>query len=225
MYRILLLSEEGEKSCRVKDYLQISGCVVREVFIKPELVYEELVRQADLVLLHCHQAERYFHVCEEVRAATQKPLLVLSDNDDEWAKIRMFQAGANDYLVEPAAQGEFIARVKGNIACYRRLTGTLGCIKIRDLEIEIFNRRVWFCGKEIKMTPREFDVLLFMAQNPEEVLSKDDIFHAIWNEQEGEGYYNCVAVYIKRLRKKLEPDPMHPQYIETVWGVGYRFRE
>lgn len=225
MYRILLLLEEGEASCRVKDYLQISGCVVREVAMKPDLVYEEAVRKTDLIILYCNQAERYFIVCEKIRYITQKPLIVLSKNDDEWAKIRMFQAGINDYLVEPVAQGELIARVKGNIACYRRLTGRFGHIRIRELEIEMLNRRVRFQGKELRMTPREYDVLLFLAQNKEEVLTKEDIFHAIWNVDEGEGYYNCVAVYIKRLRKLLEKNPEEPKYIETVWGVGYRIRE
>lgn len=225
MYRILLLLEKEGIYCRVKDYLQISGCVVKEVLVTPELAYEKLVRQTDLIMLCCEQAERLFCVCENVRSVTEKPLLVLSENDDEWAKIRMFQAGVNDYLVEPVAQGELIARVKGNINCYRRLTGTLGYIKIRDLEIEIFNRRVWLCGKEIKLTPREFDILLFMAQNTEEVMTKDDIFQAVWGVQQGEGCYNGIAVYIKRLRKKIEADPAFPQYIETVWGVGYRFRE
>ena len=223
MYRILLLLEKGEESCRVKDYLQISGCTVKEAVIVPELVYEEVVRHIDLVILYCNQAERFFNACEKIRYVTQKPLIVLSKNDDEWAKIRMFQAGVNDYLVEPVAQGELIARVKGNIACYRRLTGRLGHIRVRELEIEMLNRRVRFRGEELKMTPREFDVLLYLAQNKEEVLTKNDIFNAIWNE-EGDGYYNCVAVYIKRLRKMLEKNPKDPKYIETVWGVGYRFR-
>ena len=211
--------------CRVRDYLQISGCMVREAVMKSDLVYEEVLRKTDLVILYCNQAERYFNVCEKIRYITQKPLIVLSKNDDEWAKIRMFQAGINDFLVEPVAQGELVARVKGNIACYRRLTGKFGHIHIRELEIEMLNRRVRFQGKELRMTPREFDVLAYLAQNKEEVVTKEEIFNAIWDMDEGEGYYNCEAVYVKRLRKMLEKNPAEPKYIETVWGVGYRFRE
>lgn len=224
MYRVLLLLDEGENSDRVRDYLQISGCIVQEVLLTPELVYKDLVRQPDLFIICSKRAGELAAACGELRAVTQKPVLVLSEEDDEWAKIKMFQAGINDYLVQPVAQGELIARVKGNIACYRRLTGGLRHIKNRELEIEIYKRRVYLSGEELKMSAREFDVLLFMAQNPDEVLSKEDIYHAVWEFEEGEGTYNCVAIYIKKLRQKLETDPENPRFIETVWGVGYRFR-
>ena len=194
LYRILLLLEKSEEDCRVKDFLQISGCTVKEALVERDMEYRELVVRMDLVILYCRHAEHFFGVCKEVREATQKPLLILTKDNDEWAKIKMFQAGVNDYLVEPIPQGELVARVKGQIACFRRLTGSFGYINNRDLEIEVFNRKVKLCGKEAKMTPREFDVLLFLAQNPEEVLTKEDIFHAIWDAEEGEGCYNGVAI-------------------------------
>lgn len=224
MYRILLLVEQAKEACRIRDYLRISGCNVRETEIQPQLDYEVLVRKIDLVVLYCEHSERLFGVCEEMRKATRIPILVLSENEDEWAKIRMFQAGADDYLVEPIPQGELIARVKANVACYRRLTQPLGYIKIRGLEVEVFTRRVRVDGKEIMLTAREFDVLLIMASNPDRVFTKEDIYMAIWEEEDLQGYYNPVAVYVNKIRNKIEKDPNAPQYLETVWGVGYRLR-
>ncbi|MDO5155479.1 MAG: response regulator transcription factor [Eubacteriales bacterium] len=224
MYRILLLEEDQEASCRVRDYLRISGCMIREVVLTSGLDYSDLMRKIDIVLLHCKHSEQLFYVCEELRTVSQLPVIVLSENPDEWAKIRMFQAGVDDYLVEPLSQGEMVARIKAHVNCYRRLTQPFGYIKVRGLEIEIFTRRVRINGKEIELTAKEFDVLLVLARSPEHVFTKDEIFSLIWQEDLGDGYYNSVAVYIKKLRRKIEKDQNNPQYIETVWGVGYRMR-
>lgn len=225
MYRILLLEEERDQSCRIRDYLQISGFSVREVEIESGVDYSVVTKRVDIVVLFCKHSERLFHVCEEVRNVTLIPILILSENSDEWAKIRMFQAGADDYLIDPVPQGELIARVKANVACYRRLTRPFGYIKVRGLEIEVFTRKVKVEGVPVKLTAREFDLLLFLAQNSEHVFTKNDLYNAIWKEENSESYYNAVAVYIKRLRNKIEEDPENPQYIETIWGVGYRFRD
>jgi DNA-binding response OmpR family regulator len=96
---------------------------------------------------------------------------------------------------------------------------------VRGLEIEVFTRKVKVEGVPVKLTAREFDLLLFLAQNSEHVFTKNDLYNAIWKEENSESYYNAVAVYIKRLRNKIEEDPENPQYIETIWGVGYRFRD
>jgi len=225
MFRVLLLMEERDKSCRVRDYLRISGCMVREQELGGEEEYLREPYKTDAVVLHCKHSEQLFGVCEKVRETTLLPMIVLSENEDEWAKIRMFQAGVDDYLVEPFSQGEMIARIRAHVNCYRRLTQPFGYIKIRGLEIEVFTRRVRIDGREIELTAREFDVLLMLAREPEHVYTKNEIYNAIWREENGEGYYNSVAVYVKKLRKKIEDDPDNPQYLETVWGVGYRMRE
>lgn len=224
MYRILLLEEEQGASCRVRDFLRISGCLVRDIILGPGLEYDDLLRKIHAIILHSQHAERLFHVCEELRLITQLPILVLSENEDEWAKIRMFQAGVNDYLVEPLSQGEMIARLKAHVDCYQRLTQPFGYLKIRELEIEMFTRRVRMSGNEVDLTAKEFDVLLALARNPDQVLSKDELYSMIWRDSLGNGYSNSVAAYIKKLRRKIEEDFDNPQYIETVWGVGYRLR-
>lgn len=224
MYRIFLLHEIPEEYCRIKDYLQLSGCEVTEGIIKQYPEFEEVIQTVNLVLMSCDDVEAGFKACEGIREMTQIPIIVLSKNDDEWVKIKMFQSGADDYLVEPFAQGELMARIRAHIMRYKRLTRPFGYIKVRGLEIEAFSRKVLLDGREIDMTLKEFDVLLYLAQCPNQVVTKEEIYEAVWKDELGQGYYNSVAVHVKRIRRKIEEDPENPKYIETVWGVGYRFR-
>lgn len=224
LYRIFLLQKMPEEYCRIKDYLQLSGCEVVEGVFDQISHYEEIIGNVDLVLVSCDDAEANFKVCRGIREMTQIPIIVLSKEDDEWVKIKMFQSGADDYLVEPFSQGELIARIQAHIIRYKRLTRPFGYIQVRGLEIEVFSRRVLVDGKEIFMTVKEFDVLLYLAQRPNQAVAKEEVYEAVWQDELGEGYYNSVAVHVKRIRKKIEKDPENPKYIETVWGMGYRFR-
>lgn len=224
MYHILLLHEVLEEPCKIKDYLQLSGYDVMEGVLEQGTEYEKQVQHKDLILLCCNEAEPYFMVCEGMRRLTQIPIIVLTEKDDEWEKIKMFQAGVDDYLVEPFKQGEIVARVQAHITRYKRLTRPFGLIQVRGLCIEVFSRRVLLNGEEVFFTAREFDVLLYLAHRPNEVVRKEELYTAIWEDELGEGYYNSVAAYIKKVRRKIEADPENPQIIETIWGVGYRFR-
>ena len=114
--------------------------------------------------------------------------------------------------------------MQAHIARYRRLTRPFGYIRVRGLCIEVLSRRVLLDNEEVFFTAREFDVLLYLAQRADEVVSKQDLYIAVWEDQLGDGYYNSVSAYIKKIRKKIERDPENPQYIETIWGIGYRFR-
>lgn len=224
MYCIFLLHEMQGEYCRTKDYLQLSGCEVTEGDLGGISRYAESIQEMDLILLSCNYAETGFTACEKLREVTQLPIIVLSENNDEWAKIKMFQSGADDYLVEPFSQGELMARIKAHIIRYKRLTRPFGYIQVRGLEIETISRRVFLDGKEVFMTLKEFDVLLYLAQCPNRVVAKKEIYEAVWKDELGDGYYNSVAVHVKRIRKKIEDDPENPRYIETIWGIGYRFR-
>ena len=224
LYHIFLLHKMPEEYCRIKDYLQLSGCEVTEGGFDQISRYEKVIEDADLVLISCDDSESNFKVCERIREMTQSPIIILSREDDEWVKIKMFQSGADDYLVEPFSQGELMARIQAHIIRYKRLTRPFGYIQVRGLEIEVFSRRVLVDGKEIVMTVKEFDVLLYLAQRPNQAVTKEEVYEAVWQDELGEGYYNSVAVHIKRIRKKIEEDPENPKYIETVWGMGYRFR-
>lgn len=224
LYRIFLLQKTREEYCRIKDYLQLSGCEVTEGVLDQTTCNEEMVENVDLVLINGDDVESNLKTCRKIREMTQIPIIILSKEDDEWVKIKMFQSGADDYLVEPFSQGELIARIQAHIIRYKRLTRPFGYIQVRGLEIEVFSRRVIVDGKEIFMTVKEFDVLLYLAQRPNQAVSKEEVYEAVWQDELGEGYYNSVAVHVKRIRKKIEKDPENPKYIETVWGIGYRFR-
>lgn len=224
MYHILLLHDMQGEPCKLKDYLQLSGYDVMEGGLNRMSESEKKIQNADLILLYCNEVSLHFEVCEKIRAHTQVPVIVLSKTDDEWEKIKMFQSGADDYLVEPFKQGEIVARVQAHISRYKRLTRPFGRIQVRELSIEVLSRRVLINNEEVFFTAREFDVLLYLAQRANEVVRKEDLYAAVWEDELGEGYYGSVSAYIKKIRRKIEVNPESPKFIETIWGIGYRFR-
>lgn len=225
MYHILLLYEAAKEADRVKDYLQLSGCEVVEGSLEHAAKYRTILYDMDAILLYCDAMKPCYEICGRIRKLTQIPILVLSGEGDEWEKIKMFQAGADDYLVEPILQGEMVARLKTHVERYRRLTRPFGYIEVKGLLIDAFSRRITLNGKEILLRAKEFDILLYLAQRPNKVITKQEIYSMIWEDDVvSGGYYNSVAVHIKRIRQKIEEDPENPKFVETVWGVGYRFR-
>ncbi len=154
------------------------------------------------------------------------PILVLSAKTDETDKIRALNLGADDYMTKPFSMGEFVARVKGHIKIYEKLSGNgkkTNVINIHNLTIDKDDRRVFVNGKELGFTQREYELLLFMAENPNRVFSKDMLFEKIWGF-DALSDTTTVTVHVSKIRDKIEADPAKPQFIETVWGVGYRFK-
>lgn len=223
LYQILLLHNMAKSECRIKDYLQLSGCGITEVSLDTFILTEEMLQRKDLILLCCDNMEFYFEVVEQIREITQMPIIVLCESDDEWMIIKSFQCGADDYIIYPVKQSELIARVRARIERYRRLSRPFGFIQCRGLLIEINSRKVILNGEEIEMTVKEFDLLLCLAQRPGEVLSKEQLYEMVWKDELADGYYNSVAVQIKKVRRKIEEDMDNPKFIQTVWGIGYRF--
>ena len=225
MYHVLLLCEAAKEADRVRDYLQLSGCEVVEGSLEHAAKYRKILYDMDAILLYCDVLKPCYEICGRLRNLTQIPIVVLSGEGDEWEKIKMFQAGADDYLVEPILQEEMVARLKTHVERYRRLTRPFGYIEVKGLFIDAFSRRITLNGKEILLRAKEFDILLYLAQRPNKAVTKQEIYSMIWDDDmEVGGYYNSVAVHIKRIRQKIEEDPENPKFVETVWGVGYRFR-
>lgn len=224
MYHVFLMYEKLEEKYRISSYLQLSGCKVLEGEVKKAASYEKMILESDLVLIYHGQTEECIQVCEFIRMLTQIPVIIMSKEDDEWVKIRLFQAGIDDYIVEPCPQGELLARIQARINRHKSLVKPFGYIENGELVIDSLDRRVIMRGVEVFMTVKEFDMLLYLARRPNQVITKEEIFSGVWSDELGSGYYNAVAAYVNRLRKKIESDPNNPQYIETVWGVGYRFR-
>ena len=152
---------------------------------------------------------------------------MVSAKKDDIDKIRGLGLGADDYMTKPFSPSELVARVKAHLARYERLIGTgvqeNDIIEIRGIKIDKTARRVWVNGEEKNFTTKEFDLLTFLAQNPNRVFTKDELFREIW-DMESVGDIATVTVHIKKIREKIEYNTAKPQYIETIWGVGYRFK-
>ena len=172
-----------------------------------------------------------FHICRRIREEKEVPILMVSAKREDMDKIRGLGLGADDYIIKPFSPTELVARVKAHITRYERLMGKAQqkaadgeVIRSGDLEIYVDKHRVYVKGKEIALTNREFELLVFLAKHPGLVFSRDRLFERVWG-LDAEGDTATVMVHINRIREKIEPDPAKPIYIETVWGAGYRFKE
>ena len=168
-----------------------------------------------------------FEICRKIREQKNLPIIMVSAKKDDIDKIRGLGLGADDYMTKPFSPSELVARVKAHLARYERLVNSNvqenDIIEIRGIKIDRTARRVWIDGEEKNFTTKEFDLLTFLAQNPNHVFTKEELFKEIW-DMESIGDIATVTVHIKKIREKIEKQSSKPQYIETIWGVGYRFK-
>lgn len=210
-----------------RDYLEASGYAA-EITASGKSGLE-MARANDyaLVLLDVMLPEmRGFEVCRLLRREKNVPIIMVTAKKEDVDKIRGLGLGADDYVVKPFSPSELIARVRAHIEMHRRLLDEKHeeALIVRDLKILPLSRRVFVKDKEITLTNREYELLLFLASRPDVVFSRETLFEKIWGE-DSYGETATVTVHINRIREKIERDPAHPEYIETIWGVGYRFRE
>lgn len=168
-----------------------------------------------------------FEVCKEIRKVKDIPIIIVSARKEDMDKIKGLGLGADDYITKPFSPGELVARIKAHLARYDRLVAHNDYkneeIKIRGLSVDKASRRVFVDDREVIFTAKEFDLLTFLISNPDRVFSKDELFDRIW-DMESFGDIATVTVHIRKIREKIEKDPSNPQYIETIWGAGYRFK-
>jgi two-component system response regulator len=166
-------------------------------------------------------------LCRRIRKKENYPVIMLTAKDSEVDKVTGLTIGADDYVTKPFSPSELVARVKAHLARYERLIGSNmpqnDIIEIRGIKIDKTARRVWVNGEEKQFTTKEFDLLTFLAENPNHVFTKEELFRKIW-DMESIGDIATVTVHIKKIREKIEMNTNKPQYIETIWGVGYRFK-
>ena len=210
-----------------RDYLEASGYAA-EITASGKSGLE-MARANDyaLVLLDVMLPEMSgFEVCRLLRREKNVPIIMVTAKKEDVDKIRGLGLGADDYAVKPFSPSELIARVRAHIEMHRRLLDEKHeeALIVRDLKILPLSRRVFVKDKEITLTNREYELLLFLASRPDVVFSRETLFEKIWGE-DSYGETATVTVHINRIREKIERDPAHPEYIETIWGVGYRFRE
>ena len=228
MSKLLIIEDEEAIAELEKDYLELSGFEV-EIANRGDVgLKKALEEEYDLVILDLMLPEvDGFDICRQVREEKNTPIIMVSAKKDDIDKIRGLGLGADDYMTKPFSPSELVARVKAHLARYETLTSTEPRkndeIKIRGIRIDKAARRVWVNNEEKAFTSKEFDLLTFLAENPNRVFSKEELFSTIW-EMEPEGDSATVTVHIKKIREKIEYDTAKPQYIETIWGVGYRFK-
>ena len=228
MSRLLIIEDEEAIADLEKDYLELSGFKVEIEERGDTGLTRALSEEFDLIILDLMlPGVDGFEICRKVRDEKDTPIIMVSAKKDDIDKIRGLGLGADDYMTKPFSPSELVARVKAHLARYDRLTGSVAeknkVIEIRGLKIDTTARRVWVNGEEKTFTTKEFDLLTFLAGHPNHVYTKEDLFREIW-DMESIGDIATVTVHIKKIREKVEMDTSNPQYIETIWGVGYRFK-
>lgn len=224
--KILIVEDDREIAELERDYLAASGYECDLAHDGKTGLRLALAHSYDLIILDIMLPEMDgYEVCRRIREEKETPLILLSAKNEEFDKIRGLGLGADDYMTKPFSPGELVARVGSHIDRYSRLTGHKHSkiLKFRGLEIDRDTHSVKVGGVEKTLTAREYELLLFFAENPNRVFSRDQLFDRIWG-MDSLGDIATVTVHIQRLRGKIEQDIQNPQFIETVWGAGYRFR-
>lgn len=228
MSRILIIEDDEAISELEKDYLELSGfevCMEKtgDAGLEKALKDDVALVVLDLMLPNMDG----FEICKRIREEKNIPILMVSAKKDDIDKIRGLGLGADDYLTKPFSPSELVARVKAHLSRYERLLGagirSNDVIEIRGIRIDKSDRRVFVNDEERMLTTKEFDLLTFLAENPNRVFTKEELFRHIW-DMESIGDIATVTVHIKKIREKIEANTAKPQYIETIWGVGYRFK-
>ena len=228
MSKILIIEDEEAIAELEKDYLEMSGYEVLIENDGAEGLQAALKENIDLLVLDLMlPGVDGYDICKQVREEKNIPILMVSAKKDDIDKIRGLGLGADDYMTKPFSPSELVARVKAHLSRYERLVGSTqksnDIVEIRGIKIDKTARRVFINGEEKIFTTKEFDLLTFLAENPNHVFTKEELFREIW-DMDSVGDIATVTVHIKKIREKIEADTAKPQYIETIWGVGYRFK-
>ena len=228
MSRILIIEDEEAIADLEKDYLELSGFEVEIEHAGDTGLLKALKEEFNLIILDLMlPGMDGFEVCKKIREEKNVPILMVSAKKDDIDKIRGLGLGADDYMTKPFSPSELVARVKAHMARYERLVSTNqktnDIVEIRGIKIDKTARRVYVDGEEKAFTTKESDLLTFLSENPNHVFTTEELFREIW-DMDSIGDIATVTVHIKKIREKIEFDTANPQYIETIWGVGYRFK-
>lgn len=228
MKKILIIEDDPYIAELQKDYFALHDFEVELSFDGDDGYVKAMSGGYDLLILDLQlPGIDGFKICKKIREQLDIPILIVSAKNEELDKIRGFGLGADDFVTKPFSPNELVARAKAHLSRYERFTGAnkikeSDSIQIRELTINKSSRRVFVHGKEVLLTTKEFELLAFLASHPNRVFNKEQLFESIWG-LESNGEIATVTVHISRVREKIEADPSNPQFIETVWGAGYRF--
>lgn len=228
MHKILIIEDEISIAELIRDYLEVNGYASDIATTGEDGLKKATSNSYDLILLDIMlPGIDGFELCNELRKTLDIPILMVTARKEDIDTIRGLNRGADDYIVKPFNPNELMARVKAHISRYERLINrgdNQNAIHTNGLVIHSESRRVLLKGEEKILTAKEFDLLKFLAENPDIVFSKEHLFERIWG-YDSIGDSTTVTVHIRKIREKIEADPSDPQYIETIWGAGYRFKK
>jgi len=226
MKKILIIEDDISIAELERDYLEAEGFNCEIIHNGRKGLERALNSEPDLILLDLMLPDMDgFSICRSLRKESEIPILMVSARKEDIDKIRGLGLGADDYITKPFSPGELVARVKAHLNRYNRLKGTEKrdpSITVRGLSVDYNSRKVLVNEREAILTGKEFDILYMLISSPDRVYTKEEIFEKIWGDTYGD--MSTITVHVRKLREKIEYDPSNPQYVETVWGVGYRFR-
>ncbi|MGP1908409.1 response regulator transcription factor [Metabacillus sp. JX24] len=228
MKKILIIEDETDIAELERDYLEVNGFDSDIASNGEEGLRMARTHSYNLILLDLMlPGMDGLELCKKLRDLLDIPILMVTARKEDIDKIRGFDRGADDYIVKPFTPSELVARVKAHISRYDRLIKRdllKNEIEIKNLRVDLDSRRVYVDHEEKTFTAKEFDLLVFMATYPERVFTKEHLFERIWG-YDSLGDITTVTVHIRKIREKIEQDPSVPKFIETIWGVGYRFKK
>lgn len=224
--RILIIEDDNIIADLEKNYLVANGYTVDICYDGAGGVEAALNNSYALVILDVMLPEMNgFEICRRIREEKDIPVLFVTAKQEDDDVVAGFDMGGDDYITKPFNFKEFVARVNAHINRYKKLTGaeTLQALEIGSLKLCSTSRRAFVDGNEVQMTNKEFDLLWYLATNPNKVFSKEELLKKIWGYASN-GETSTVTVHVNRIREKIDNNASGEQYIETIWGVGYRFK-
>jgi len=227
MKKVLIIEDDPQIAKIERDYLAVNDFGADVAATGYEGIDMALGGQYDLILLDLMlPGIDGFEVCRKLRETLDIPIIMVTAKQEDIDTIKGLNMGADDYITKPFSPNVLVAHVKANIAQYERLKQSGGRkadeLAFGNIRIQTDSRRVFVRDKEVDMKNKEYELLLFLAENENIVFSRETLYERIWG-LDALGDNATVAVHINRLREKVENEPSNPKHIQTVWGAGYRF--
>ncbi len=226
MEKILIVEDDLHIQTLLKDYISASGyqAIVASDGEEALLMFEKESPHLALLDIMLPKLDG-FEVCRKIRNESNIPIIMLSSKKEDTDKILALGLGADDYVEKPFSPRVLIAKIQSHFRRVHELSGqpTSNILTIKDIELDVNARTVTVRGEAIAFSVKEFEILHYLMINRNQALSRDKIFDEIWGYNEY-GDINTVTVHMRKIREKIEIDPSSPEYIETVWGIGYKFK-
>lgn len=224
--KVLIVDDEKEIRELIRDYLNVEGFNVELASDGKEAVEIFESDSFDIVILDIMLPKiDGMEILKIIRSKSNIPVMMLSAKKSDVDKVLGLGLGADDYITKPFSPKELVARIKAQLRRYKEFSNSQfnkNILEFKDLKIDLDGYNVYLKDEKIQMSAKEFEILKYLALNPERVYSREQIFNQIWGYNEY-GDINTVTVHIRKIREKIEEDSSNPEYIETVWGVGYKF--